>query len=231
VVFGEPTLASVLARLGAAWRERSGVRVNVYVAPSDLAFAQIDRGARCDLVFALAGTAIRDAERQGIVHATGAPTLRNSLVLLGRPGSDTPLTGDRAQLDDVLGRNRVAIASPDRDIAGAAGRDWLRQSARRDADEDVIVAESAAGVVRMLTDDRAQLGIVYATDAADHPDFPVFARIAESHPAIRYVPLQAKDPQAETAPFLEFLASASARAIFDAAGLEVASDETVGGTQ
>src|SRR5215216_2543483 len=44
VVFGEPTLATALERLGAAWRERSGVRVNVFVAPSDLSLAQIYRG-------------------------------------------------------------------------------------------------------------------------------------------------------------------------------------------
>jgi hypothetical protein len=58
----------------------------------------------------------------------------------------------------------------------------------------------------------------------------VVARITESDPAIHYVALQAKDSQAETTPFLEFLASASARAVFEAAGLRVAGDEPIGGT-
>src|SRR5215208_6073327 len=63
VVFGEPTLMNALQRVGAAWRERSGPRVNVFVAPSDLSLAQIQRGARCDIVFALAGPATRWNDR------------------------------------------------------------------------------------------------------------------------------------------------------------------------
>src|SRR5262249_22779571 len=69
VVSGEPTLATVLARLGAAWRDQSGVRVNVFVAPSDLSLAQIERGARCDLLFALARPPLTAAPRPRIVHA------------------------------------------------------------------------------------------------------------------------------------------------------------------
>src|SRR5215471_13067682 len=62
VVFSEPTLMNALQRVGAAWRERSGVRVNVFVAPNYLSFAQIDRGARYDLVFASTGATTDDAE-------------------------------------------------------------------------------------------------------------------------------------------------------------------------
>src|SRR5262249_38446153 len=61
VVFGEPTLINALERVGAAWRQRSGVRVNVFVAPSDLSFAQINRGAQFDLIFSLLGSAEDDA--------------------------------------------------------------------------------------------------------------------------------------------------------------------------
>jgi accessory colonization factor AcfC len=53
VVFGEPTLMTALQRVGAAWRERAGVRVNIFVAPTDVSFSQIQRGAKCDIVWRL----------------------------------------------------------------------------------------------------------------------------------------------------------------------------------
>src|SRR5262247_2673045 len=91
VVFGEPTLMTALQRVGAAWRERSGVRVNVFVAPTDLSLAQIQRGARCDIVFALAGRATDDAERQGIIKSkVNSPIFRNSLMLVARSGFARP---------------------------------------------------------------------------------------------------------------------------------------------
>src|SRR5262245_15053740 len=63
VVYGEPTLQRALKSVGSLWQGRTGTRVNVFVAPSDLSYAQIDRGARCDVIFALAGAATEEAER------------------------------------------------------------------------------------------------------------------------------------------------------------------------
>src|SRR5262249_34386260 len=129
VVFGEPTLMNALQRVGAAWRERSGVRVNVFVAPTDLSFAQIHRGARCDIVFALVGPATDDAERRGIVRPRSrGPLLRNSLVLVARSGSgSTTAPHDRTELASFLNGKRLAIANPDRDPAGIGGLRWLRE--------------------------------------------------------------------------------------------------------
>src|SRR5262245_9723701 len=162
VVFGERTLMNGLQRVGVAWRKRSGVRVNVFVAPSDLSFAQIQRGARCDLVFALAGAATDDAERQGIIRSRPtAPLLRNSLLLVTRSASaNTIAPSDRAELASFLEGKRLAIANPDRDPAGTLGLGWLRELGLRSEDnKNVIVAESAAGVAQVLADDMAQAGI------------------------------------------------------------------------
>src|SRR5262249_33158267 len=129
VVFGEPTLMNALQRVGAAWRERSGVRVNVFVAPTDLSFAQIHRGARCDIVFALVGPATDDAERRGIIKPPSrGPLLRNSLVLVARSGSGSIIAPhDRTELASFLKGKRFAIANPDRDPAGIGGLRWLRE--------------------------------------------------------------------------------------------------------
>ena len=41
VVYGEPTLEKALKSVGALWQARTGTRVNVFVAPTDLSYAQI----------------------------------------------------------------------------------------------------------------------------------------------------------------------------------------------
>src|SRR5215470_14314876 len=89
VFYGEPTLEKALKSVGALWQARTGTRVNIFVAPTDLSYAQIDRGARCDVIFALAGAATEEAARTQIIHATTiSRALRNGLVLIGiEPGS------------------------------------------------------------------------------------------------------------------------------------------------
>jgi len=84
VVYGEPTLEKALKSVGSLWQARTGTRVNVFVAPTDLSYAQIDRGARCDVIFALAGATTEEAARAKIIHdATISRALRNGLVLIG----------------------------------------------------------------------------------------------------------------------------------------------------
>jgi ABC-type molybdate transport system substrate-binding protein len=83
VVYGEPTLEKALKSVGALWQARTGTRVNIFVAPTDLSYAQIDRGARCDVIFALAGAATEEAARTKIIDATTiSRALRNGLVLI-----------------------------------------------------------------------------------------------------------------------------------------------------
>ncbi len=223
VVFGEPTLESALRQVGATWRERSGVRVDVFVAPSDLSFAQIERGARCDVVFVLAGSALTAASEKGIVKSI-RPIFRNSLMLIGRPDRPSPVANRNDPIALVAGR-KLAIANPDRDPAGTYGVRWLREAGIPDDDRNIIVAENSAGVLTLLTDKMAQVGIVYATDAAARSDLPVATPLpAQSYPAIDYVVAEAMEPKSDTKPFLDFLGSAEAKAVFKAAGLQFVSE-------
>ena len=94
MVYGEPTLEKALKAVGALWQSRTGTRVNVFVAPTDLSLAQIERGARCDLIFALAGAATDEAARSKTIHADSITrALRNSLVLVGNEPAAPPGTG------------------------------------------------------------------------------------------------------------------------------------------
>ena len=222
VVYGEPTLEKALKSVGSLWQARTGTRVNVFVAPTDLSYAQIDRGARCDLIFALAGAATDEAARANIIHAaTISRAWRNGLVLVGtEPGTGPTADARRADLSRLIAGKRLAIANPDRDPAGARAVELLRKigAVVDDGNKAVAVAESTAGVVSLLAADKAELGIVYSTDATAGFKLAV-ALPALDQPPIEYVVAQARDPQSDTLPFMTFLKSAEAKAAFKSAGL------------
>jgi molybdate transport system substrate-binding protein len=192
------------------------------VAPTDLSFAQIDRGVRCDVVFALAGPAIDQAARNKIIHdGTIRRALRNRLMLVGNEAG-TGLSGEAslADISKLIAGKTLAIADPERDAAGGRAVDLLRKigGVVDDSNKMIAVAESSAGVVSLLSTGKAPLGIVYATDATAGFKLAVPLPAPDS-PPIEYVVAQARDPQLDTAPFMTFLTAAEAKAAFKAAGL------------
>jgi molybdate transport system substrate-binding protein len=227
VVYGEPTLETALKAVGTLWQARTGTRVNVFVAPTDLSYAQIDRGARCDVIFALAGSATEAAARNKIIHAdTIERAFRNGVVLIGNEAGAAPSpNATLADISKLIAGKRLAIANPDRDAAGAYAADLLRRIGIGvdDANKSVAVAESSAGVVNLLATNKARLGIVYATDAV--AGFKLMAPLpALDRPPIDYVVAQARDPAMDTRPFIAFLRSAETKAAFKSAGLQLIDD-------
>jgi molybdate transport system substrate-binding protein len=231
VVYGEPSLEKALKSVGSLWQARTGTRVNVFVAPTDLSYAQIDRGARCDLIFALAGAATEEAARAKIIQgATISRALRNSLVLVGSEGAAGPIDGaNLADISRLIAGKRLAIANPERDPAGARALELLRRiGIAADNNRAVAVAESSAGVVNLLAIDKAELGIVYSTDAIAGFNLVVPLPLV-GQPPIEYVVAQARDPQSDTQPFVTFVKSAAAKAAFKSAGLAPIEHAQAGG--
>jgi molybdate transport system substrate-binding protein len=225
VVYGEPTLKPVLTSLGALWHAKGHSPVHVFVAPTDLSFKQIAREARCDVIFALAGSATDAAEERELFDAdTKVEAFRNSLVLVVRAGWAIPPGALRAG-------KRLAIANPDRDVAGSYGVAALRASgvAVDPSGKDVMVAESTAGVLQLLADGRADMGVVYATDAAGNPAFNVLAQFdPDSYPPMAYVAAQSAhaDDDADSEGFIDFLTTPEAKASIVAAGLTPVASKT-----
>jgi molybdate transport system substrate-binding protein len=226
VVYGEPTLESALRSVGRLWQARTGTRVNVFVAPSDLSFAQIVRGARCDVIFALAGIATDDAARNKIIEGgTMQPAFRNGLVLIGNEAGAAPNPASLSDISKLVSGKRLAIANPDRDAAGTYAVDLLRRLGigTDETNKSIAVAESSAGVVNMLATGKAALGIVYATDAA--AGFKLAAPLpALDRSPVEYVVAQARDPASDTKPFIAFMRSAEAKAALKTAGLQPVED-------
>ena len=221
VVYGEPTLRPALTSLAALWRAKGNSEVHVFVAPTDLSFEQIARNTRCDVIFALAGPATDAAqERELFDPDSKVDAFSNSLVLVGRAAAPA----NPADLRTIVAGNRLAIANPDRDVAGPYGVAALRAAGLTidPAGKDVMVAENAAGVLQFLADGKADVGIVYATDAAANPQVKVLARLdPATYPPIAYVAAQAAnaDDDSDSEDFLDFLTTPEAQAAIAAAGL------------
>jgi ABC-type molybdate transport system substrate-binding protein len=87
-----------------------------------------------------------------------------------------------------------------------------------DRNKAIAVAESSAGVLSFLATGKAQLGIVYASDAL--VGFPLAAALPTAgEPPIEYIVAKARDPALDTQPFMTFLKSPEAKATFKSAGL------------
>ena len=222
VVYGEPTLQAALKSIGFLWQARTGTRVNVFVAPTELSYAQIDRGARCDVIFALAGTATEEAARAKIIHGAAiSRALRNGLVLVGTEPADGPINGaSLADISRLIAGKRLAIANP---------VELLRRiGIAVDDNKAVAVAESSAGVISLIATDKTRLGIVYSTDVTSGFKLVVPLPLLDQ-PPIEYVVAQARDPQSDTRPFMTFVKSAAAKAAFKAAGLAPIDDAQAAG--
>jgi molybdate transport system substrate-binding protein len=179
------------------------------------------------------GAATDAAARNKIIHAdTIRLVLRNSLALIGTEVNTAPGEAAAADLASLIAGKRLAIANPERDIAGARAVELLRAIgvAVDDSNRSVEVAESSAGVVSLLATSKAQLGIVYATDAA--AGFKLTAPLAApGQPPIDYVVATARDPALDPQPFLDFLKSPEAKASFKSAGLSPIESQIRAGRQ
>lgn len=221
VVFAEPTLAPALDALGKAWRGHGGAEVRIFKSPTVLALAQADRRIRCDLVVGLAGPAFEKADRDETIDSdTTTAFAANTLVLIAQGDPERWADGDGGVAAMLAGK-RLAIADPDRDLAGRYGLEALRAAGLTidPLSRSIAVAESSAGVISFLTEKRADIGIVLATDAKEegfvHPRM-----LAEgTYPKIEYLMAAVDEPQRPPDDFLEFVKSDEARAIIAAAGL------------
>ena len=224
VLYGEPTLERALRAAGLLWQARTGTRVNVFVAPSELSYQQIWRGARCDVIVAPAGAkADAAAERKVIDAGTIRRVFGNRLLLVGTDQAGASANASLADIARLVAGRTLAIASPDRDLAGAPALALLRKlGIDADAGKGVAVAESTGGVVNLLMTGKAALGIVFATDAVDR-SFKLAAPLPDQ-PAIEFVVARSRDPQLETGPFMAFLESPQAKAAFKSAGLDPPAD-------
>jgi molybdate transport system substrate-binding protein len=221
-VYAAASLQDALGRLGAEFTARSGVPVKFSFAASSLLARQIEAGAEAD-VFVSADQAWMDyLEQRGRLRpGTRRTLLGNRLALVAPADSPVALTlGPDTPLAAALGGGRLATGDPDSVPAGRYARAALTRLGLWDRVADRLVrAEDVRSALAFVARGEAPLGIVYATDARIDPRVRIVALFPEdTHPAIAYPGALTNGARAGAQAFLDFLAGARARAVFEEFG-------------
>jgi molybdate transport system substrate-binding protein len=223
LVFAPASLTGALDRVAAAWMAATGQAVVVSYAGSAALARQIQQGAPADIFVSASPDWMDAVEASGDLRAgTRRDILGNRLVLIAHGRDATPVTIDaRLDLAAMLDGGRLSMALVDAVPAGIYGKAALVSLGLWDAVAPRIAqSDNVRAALAFVALGEAPLGIVYATDAAATDAVTVIGTFpADSHPPIIYpAAITAQSTSAAAAGFLDFMTSATARAIWQAAG-------------
>lgn len=226
VAFAAASLTDSLQKVSDAYTKQSGQAVKLSFAASSALARQIEAGARAHVFFS-ADQEWMDYldERRFIDAPSRTDLLGNRLVLIAPIDSKTALqlTSDAPVLAALGANGRLATGDPDSVPAGKyAKAAFTSLGVWKDLEPRLARAENVRVALSYVARGEAPLGVVYATDAAVEPRVRIVdAFPASSHAPITYPVAATKTAHAETAPYLAFLRSAEASAVFKRAGFDV----------
>lgn len=221
VVSAAVSLANVLQDLGAAWQARTGGRVTINLAASNVLARQIAAGARVDLFISADEAELGVVERAGLVMpGTRVELVGNTLAIAVPADRPRAVTSARALLDPAI--RRIAIGDPAGVPAGVYAKRFLEAEGLWAAVQPRIVP---AGSVRLalaaVEAGAADAAIVYRSDVGTTSR----ARLAwvvpaAAGPRIVYVAavLTAGRQRDGAARFLAFLQTPEAVRMFERGG-------------
>jgi ABC-type molybdate transport system substrate-binding protein len=184
-----------------------GPQIAVLSAPAALMLAQLARHTRCDVLVTLS-TAVDEAVARNLVRpATRLDGLINQLVLAGNPAVPVP----RAVV--AVTDNTPASGSLDgRAVLAAAGL----------VPKAILGAANTEDAAYLVLSGKADLALIYATDAAAHARLQVAMTLPANPVLTRFAAAQnAKAVSPDALTFLEFLRSPAAKQSLYTAGLMV----------
>ena len=217
--------ASLRDALDAAVAAYPAGGVNVSYAGSSTLAKQIEAGAPAEL-FISADTDWMDylAQRARIDATSRVTLLGNDLVLIAAPS----FAGDLAvapgfPLAAALGTGLLSVAATDSVPAGRYARAALQSLGVWDSVASKLAqSDNVRTALQFVARGETPLGIVYATDARVEPAVRVLGTFPQdSHPPILYPAALIPGASPDARAFLDFLATAPARKIFEAAGFRV----------
>src|SRR5205085_2406876 len=196
--------------------------VTSYAASSALA-RQIEQGAPAD-VFASADLDWMDyaAQKKTIREDTRVNLLGNRLVLIAPKDSKiTDVTiGPGLDLGGLIGDRRIATGEVSSVPVGRYAKGALEKlGIWPSVEKKFAMADNVRAALALVARGEAVLGIVYQTDAKAEPNVKIVGAFpADSHPPIVYPVAATVNAKPETAAYLAFLRSASAKAVFEQYG-------------
>lgn len=226
LVFAAASLTNALDRVAGAWTAETGhVAVMSYAGSSALA-RQIQEGAPADIFISASVDWMDEIAASGdLREGTRRDMLGNRLVLIAHGRNAEPVTiDDSLDLPGLLDGGRLSMALVEAVPAGIYGREALTSLGLWDEVEPMVAqSDNVRAALAFVARGEAPLGVVYATDAAIEDGVTVIGTFpAGSHAPIVYpagITAQSESPVAGD--FLDFMASDTARVIWEEFGFTV----------
>ncbi len=181
---------------------------------------QIEEGLEADVFISAANKQMNALVETGLIDPeTAKALLENRIVLIAAMGSETAVDS----FENILSADSIAIGDPQSVPAGQYAQEILTALGLY---EETLGKASLGGnvteVLNWVAEESAQVGIVYATDAAQMPDrVRVIAYGTPAQPVIYPMGVVAASIHKDAvACFMAFLESDEAMAIFAKAGFE-----------
>jgi molybdate transport system substrate-binding protein len=218
-VFAAASLKESMDEQAKQFETSTGNKVTVSYGASNALAKQIEAGAPAD-IFVSADLDWMDylGERHLIAPDTRIDLLRNSLVLITPTSSTAALKiGPKFALAAALGAEKLAMANPDSVPAGKYGKAALQSLGVWDGvEKQVVRTDNVRAALSLVARNEAPFGIVYSTDALADKGVKVVGTFPpDSHPPIIYpAALVAAGNSTAARPFLDYLRSAAARAVW-----------------
>jgi molybdate transport system substrate-binding protein len=222
IVFAAASLSDALDEVDNAFTAQSGTPVRASYAATSVLARQIESGAPADVFFAADREWMNYVEQRGLIAgASRRDLLGNSLVLIAPADSAVRLKiAPGFDLAGALGNGRLATGDPDSVPIGLYARAalvnlgvWGAVAGRLAPADNVRVA------LEYVAHGQAPLGIVYETDALAEKRVRVVAVFPEdTHPPITYPIALTTKARPQSARYLEFVTSDTARQIFERRG-------------
>ncbi len=222
-VFAAASMKNALDDVDAAYTKKTGVKLAVSYAASSALMKQIEQGAPAD-VFVSADLDWMDygSRKKVINDGTRVNLLGNRIVLIAP--KDAKLAnvtiGPGFDLAKLVGDGRVTTGDVKAVPVGKYAKAALEKlGAWAAAEPKMAMAENVRAALALVARGEAALGIVYATDAKVEPGVKIVGVFPDdSHPAIVYPVAATATAKPETADYLAFLRSQTAKSIFEKYG-------------
>jgi len=222
-VFAAASLKNALDEVNTAYGARSAAKIVVSYAASSALMKQIEQGAPAD-VFISADLEWMDygAQKKLIKDDTRANLLGNKLVLIAPKDSKLAevTIGPGFDLARLAGDGRIATGDVRAVPVGRYAKAALEKlGAWAAAEPKMAMAENVRAALALVGRGEAPLGIVYETDAKVEPNVKIVGVFPDtSHPPITYPFALTATAKPAAAPYLSFLRSQAAKAIFEKYG-------------
>jgi molybdate transport system substrate-binding protein len=222
-VFAAASMKNALDAVNGAFGEQTGIKATTSYAASSALIKQIENGAPAD-VFLSADLDWMDygAQRKLINNDTRIDLLGNRLVLIAPRESRIRevIIGPGFDLAQLAGNGRIVTGDVRAVPVGKYAKAALeRLGAWQKAQPKFAMTENVRAALTLVARGEAVLGIVYETDAKVEPNVKIVGTFpADLHPPIVYPVALTPAAGPEAAPYLAFLRSPAAKAIFEAYG-------------